>query len=501
MEVKEEEKKDYGSDGASWLAILMSPVWVMIRQLKIRRGEIWAVALVTVINVVLQAFFIARHWFFCTTFHPANEYVKNVHLSGFDALTYDTITDWGFYYNVYRHPLMPYFMYPFHLLNRLLSAVTGINCVQFVVALMLLFCTVYSAAFLYRLLRNVIGVGHIDATLLTVLTWSFGYVMVSGIVPDHFYISMFLLIATLYCSGVLIQRGRRMPMRLSIPLFFLVAGVSLNNGVKVFLSQLFVNGKRFFRPKYLLFSVLIPSALIWGSARAIYYINVFPDWKARQDQNAKNIKAKDDKSLEAFKKNSGVTDSAILAQEYVKIQKRNEAAREKRKQSSVWAKHSGKPFKKGEFWSWTDATTSRTETLVHNVFGESLILHAEGLLGDALVNRAVIVKYHNPVNYVVCAIVALLFLGGIVAGWRSRLLWLALSWLGFDMFIHLILGFGINEIYIMSAHWLFIIPIATAYLLKKAKGWQKPALRCVILPLIIYMVAYNAFYVIKYLVG
>ena len=39
-----------------------------------------------------------------------------------------------------------------------------------------------------------------------------------------------------------------------------------------------------------------------------------------------------------------------------------------------------------------------------------------------------------------------------------------------DMALHLGLGFGINEIYIMSAHYLFVVPIAVAYIIKTKEG-------------------------------
>ena len=42
---------------------------------------------------------------------------------------------------------------------------------------------------------------------------------------------------------------------------------------------------------------------------------------------------------------------------------------------------------------------------------------------------------------------------------------LALPWFAFDMVLHLVLGFGIIEVYIMAAHWAFVIPVAAAYLL------------------------------------
>lgn len=58
--------------------------------------------------------------------------------------------------------------------------------------------------------------------------------------------------------------------------------------------------------------------------------------------------------------------------------------------------------------NWTDKTTSRSQTLVENFFGESIMLHQQNLLGDVLRNRPVIVKYQSAVNYVVEACIVVL---------------------------------------------------------------------------------------------
>ena len=42
-----------------------------------------------------------------------------------------------------------------------------------------------------------------------------------------------------------------------------------------------------------------------------------------------------------------------------------------------------------------------------------------------------------------------------------------------DMALHMGLGFGINEIYIMSAHYLFVLPIGIAYLFKAIETWKR----------------------------
>ena len=67
---------------------------------------------------------------------------------------------------------------------------------------------------------------------------------------------------------------------------------------------------------------------------------------------------------------------------------------------------------------------------------------------------------------------------------------MCLSCFAFDMFIHLILGFGINEVFIMSPHFMFVLPVATAYLLRDVSArW----LRIGIALLALYLLIYNGY--------
>lgn len=89
-------------------------------------------------------------------------------------------------------------------------------------------------------------------------------------------------------------------------------------------------------------------------------------------------------------------------------------------------------MKKVGFLSWTDVTTSRSQALIENFFGESIQLHEDYLLEDELRNncaRPMFVPYRHWWNYAAEAILLLLFAGGIWAGRKHRFLWLALSYL------------------------------------------------------------------------
>lgn len=160
------------------------------------------------------------------------------------------------------------------------------------------------------------------------------------------------------------------------------------------------------------------------------------------------------------------------------------------------AAKTGKPMEDHGFLKWTDISTSRWQTVYENLFGESVQFHQEYFLEDTLVHRPVFVTYDWAWSYVMEAVVVLLFIVGIWCGRRSRFLWLCLSCFGFDMFLHLILGFGINEVFIMAPHWLFVLSIATAFLLRSVHTrW----LRIPVLLMTIYLFIYNGYLLTTFL--
>lgn len=447
--------------------------------------RIQAVVVLGVI-IVFNALFIYRmhDLFMQPGFGPYwKAFERELHLSGYDPLTYLAVTDWDVVYQVYRHPLLSFLIWPFWLLNQGLTALFGVNCVQYIVALPLMVCSFYSYIFLYRIHREVIELERWDATLLTAFYFSFAYILLSVIVPDHFTISMFLLLITLYISGVCIKKGREFKWWQSAILFYITAGVTLSNGIKVFLSGFFVNLRDFFRPKYLLLAVILPAALLWATATWEYQQYVLPQEKTKVElkvRKAEELKARvaqmTPKEREQFEKRKARRQELL----------RRQAAK------------TGKPMEDHGFLKWTDITTSRWQSVYENLFGESVQFHQKHFLEDTLVHRSVFVVYDWLWSYVVEALVVLLFIAGIWCGRQSRFLWLCLSCFGFDMFIHLILGFGLNEVFIMAPHFMFVLPIATAFLLHCVKTrW----LRLSILLLTLYLFIYNGYLLTRFLLS
>lgn len=451
-----------------------------------------------------------------------NIFVDNFSISGFDPITYNVVSRWDTNYNVYRHPLLPFEEYPLYLINHWLMETFHVNLVQFVVGLFLVFAVYYSYIFAYRIMREVIRLGRIDSTILSLMLFSFAYVMLSFMVPDHFGISMFLLLWTIFVCGKRLRDNRKIGIFQTIFFFLLTAGVTLSNGIKIFIYTLFVNGKRFFRWKYLVFGVFVPAIALWGFTRWEYSYFVHPKVYARaQEKLAKDRKQKK-KEFQVFKDTTSIKDSAEVVKAFRRrVQAQAHAEYVYNHTHMPWHLHKGenmlsRDMKKklehgnsveryfykqfGEFNQWTDVTTSRWETAVENLFGESIQLHQDYLLDDTLKHRPVIVKYRYVFNYLEEGLIVGLFLLGIWFGRRSRFLWMCLSGMSFDLFLHFVLGFGINEVYIMGAHWLFVIPIAIAYLFKRMENtFAVNGVRILVVMVSLHLYFWNIALIYKYL--
>ena len=475
-----------------------------LRLFRLRREELLPSAVMLAALAALHALMIARDYdlFTQTRLGHWNVFINNFTVSGFDPITYSVVTYWEANYNVYRHPLLSFMVWPLSVLDKWLAGVTGLNLVQFIVAVPLLLCAFYTFIFMLRIFRDVIRLCRFESTVLSVMLFSFAYIMVATVVPDHFCVSMFLLVFTLYVSGMKIQAGTQFKIWQTVLLFFVTAGVTLSNGIKTFIYSLATNGRKFFRLKYFLLAVLLPSALIWGFARWEYRTFVHPKETARKEAQAKKNAEKTRKMYELFKDTTSITDPEEARRAFnAETQRR---AQEKKIQDSkkAWNRHTGKPMGNGEFSKWTDVSTPRGMTIVENLFGESIQLHPDHLLEDTLRSRPVILNYRRAINYIVEVLLVALFAAGIWSGRRQRLLWAALGGFAFDMAIHLGLGFGINEVYIMGAHWLFVMPIAMGFAVKAAEGSRWAVwLRWLLVALTAWLLIYNAVLFVGFLLN
>lgn len=440
---------------------------------KIKKEEQWIVLVMLIVFITFNVLVIAQHWDLYTKgalggFYSIFE--KHFRMSGYDCWSWITISGMRIHFETVRHPLYLTFLYPLYLLDHWLIQVTGVNFAVFFMSVIIIFSAVYSVVFMYRIFREVLDLQRYDATMLTLLLFSFGHVLVPAMVPDHFIISMMFLTMTLYITGMKMKKHRPFKAWQSMILLFFTTGMATSNGAKTMLAGLFANGKKFFSPKFLLIGIIFPLACMFGIQRCQYYTLEVP-----QERVIHNI------------------EQANLKKDSAKVE-RHKAERD------AWLKtHNTKPAGNGPITKLMDISTPRIPVAIENFFGESMQLHEDYLLQDMSFTRPVIVKYRHAFNYVIEGLIVALFILGIVIGCRHRFFQMLLTWFACDVTLHLILGFAVNEVYIMTAGWAFIIPISYAYIMKALSKSPQQGLRIFLTLLTVYLWVWNGGLIMSYL--
>ncbi len=438
--------------------------------MKILRKEERPVAIVAlIVFAALNALLIANHWqSFTRGAHVGfwSVFYNHLNMSGYDIFSLIFISCMRLHWNALRHPLFVALLLPLFWLNHQIMPPTEFNAAVLLMGALLVAADVWGAVLMHRLLRDVVKVNRMDAAFLTAMFYGFAHVMVATMVPDHFALSLPLLLLTLLIAGRRLKEGKPMKLWQSALLFFLTAGMTLTNGVKVALAAWFVNGRKVFSWRSIL-SFVVPTLLLG----AVYL------WQkeaiiAPQERNIKRIEA------------------AVAKKDPARIAKLKE-------HDDFVKQQNGEALTKSvPLLEWSDMTTSRWQSAVDNLFGESLQLHRDYLLEDVQQTRPVFVEYRSAVNYIVEALVVLLLVAGAWIARREKFFLMVFSWFAFDMIMHMGFGFGLNEVYIMTAHWAFIIPIAAGYILRRKNSM---AARVLVAALTLWLWAYNAVIVIDYL--
>lgn len=382
-------------------------------------------------------------------------------VSGYDSFVYLSLSRWKIYYTLSRHPLIAPMLYPLALLNGWLMDLTGVNCAIYIVATLYCLLGTYSFLFTYRIMRKVIGICVLDSMLCTLFFFSLGHVMTATFVPDHFAISLFLITLTAYIAGTYMKRKSLMPAWLTALLATITCGVTLTNVAKTWLAALWTNGRHFWRLKSLLLTTILPLMIIAGGYFLQYEYLAKPDNLVQQHNIEKKLKK-----------------DAKFAKQYYEHKKWMENRRSFNNTDNT-------------ILQWIDTKTNRIATIIENLFGESFQLHQDYLLEDTNKSRPVIVTYRHWYNYLIEAIIVALFIGGIIIGRKNKFCLMILSWFAVDMTMHIILGFALTEVYIMTSHWALALPVAIASLLSAYKGKQRIALRLVLFAVTIWLLAWN----------
>ena len=442
---------------------------------KVKKEERWLAFTMLAVFVTFNAMVIASHYHLYTMdAHGGfwSIFTKNFRMSGYDCWSWITVSGGRIHFVTSRHPLYLTFLYPLYLLNDWLIQNVGYNFAVYFMAVIIVFSAFYAVLFMYRVFREVLELRRKDARLLTLLLFSFGHVLIPTMVPDHFVISLMLLSLTLYITGKKMKKGQLLTAWQSLVLTFFTAGMATSNGVKTLLAGLFTNGKKVFTCKFISIGVVLPLFLLLGIQQSQYYLLEVPQQAVVSHIESETLKKNPQKVLEH------------------------------KKQRDEWQRtHLGQPVGDGVITKLMDVSTPRIPTIVENFFGESIQLHQRSLLKDVSWERPIFVEYNWSVNYIIEAFIVLLFIVGIVFSYKQRFFKMLLAWFACDLTLHLILGFAVTEVYIMTSGWAFIIPISYGYLLRQLSMKWRKVMRVALIMLTIYLWIYNAGQTFYYLMS
>ena len=442
---------------------------------KVKKEERWLAFVMLAVFVTFNAMVIASHYHVYTM--DAHDgfwsiFTKNFRMSGYDCWSWITVSGGRIHFVTSRHPLYLTFLYPLYLLNDWLIQNVGYNFAVYFMAVIIVFSAFYAVLFMYRVFREVLELRRKDARLLTLLLFSFGHVLIPTMVPDHFVVSLMLLSLTLYITGKKMKKGQLLTAWQSLVLTFFTAGMATSNGAKTLLAGLFTNGKKVFTVKFISIGVVLPLLLLLGIQQSQYYLLEVPQQAVVRHIESETLKKNPQKVLEH------------------------------KKQRDEWQRtHLGQPAGDGVITKLMDVSTPRIPTIVENFFGESIQLHQRSLLMDVSWERPIFVEYNWSVNYIIEAFIVLLFIVGIVFSYKQRFFKMLLAWFACDLTLHLILGFAVTEVYIMTSGWAFIIPISYGYLLRQLSMKWRKVMRVTLIMLTIYLWIYNAGQTFYYLMS
>ena len=386
-------------------------------------------------------------------------------ISGFDSYTYIVISQWRPLYVLERHPLLAAMMWPLSELNDWLKDITRINCAIHIVAVLWTIISTFSWMMMYRIQRRILELNVTNSLLLTAFFFSFSHIMLTTFTPDHMTLTLPLLLLTIYLAGKAIKENRVLPLWQSLPLLFISTGITTTNMVKIGLADL---ATRWGRCRFVgLVRHFLWYAMPLAIIGALYFYQK-DTTQAEEQRYANNIVEKRSQRDSVFAETIARSRAA-----------RAEVRKEQIADISIVTN--------------TEYRIDRINSLVENIFGEGLILHSDYCLKDANRHRPVLVRYNHWWYYAIEAMVVVLFLAGIWYGRRERLMLMTLSMFLFDMLLHVGLNFASVDVYIMTAHWAFVIPIAVAYLMRHtaSKPRLMTGLQLLVLFLTLFMWTHN----------
>ena len=424
-----------------------------------RKGEIAFSAFLLALTLVLNLLYIRK---FYGVFWPL--------ISGYDQFLLSTLTNWlhSPYLNsnpIYSHPGFGILVAPLSAVNYILSSISGNNCANFILAIILMAMFITETILLKRILNEHIGLKLSVSLILSTLFSGMAYVLLMSFTPDHFAFSQFFLILDVYLWTKKQQENRKMLDIVAI----CIGSITITNGIKTILSKLLFERKRFIKCLFL-YTVVISSLILVSKllTRNVIFSSNLGEMAYMEQEYKKSVNYK-----HFYKDKTDIETKCVMLDSTKCEKNRQDAFNESSTHfTSIGGDNLANRIRTiyWEYRYWIKADFSRINGLINGMFGESILFHSCNLNQQDIINK---VKYPVFWKNIVNAIFMIMVACGIALSRKTKLMQLLLCFLSIDVFIHLVCCFGISELYIFSPHFLFIYIISIGYLIKRTSGFTR----------------------------
>lgn len=336
----------------------------------------------------------------------------NFKLSGYDCvLPLHFHTPIEAIHGTIRHPFLSILLAPFNLLYNIFDN-------DWFIVIFLSSLATISFLYMYKILREIIELTPAESILYSIFLFSFGHILLMAVLPETYPISLCLLLISVYYTGSFLKNKDKYKLYKILILFMLTAGTTTTNGIKILISILFAK----IPIKKRILHIFLAGGLFAVSGSAVYLVS--NKIKAHYATAANIEKTTKDNS------------NTLTPQSF----------------------------------QFIDNETPLIKSIIENFSGEAILFH-DAKFKDVYHGRNVIEKYTSISDYIVIYSIIFIFVVSAIINRKNKFVQYLLSCWCVDIFIHLICRFGLNECYIFSSHWLYIIPIVIAVLAKRTRGY------------------------------
>lgn len=340
--------------------------------------------------------------------------------------------------NISGHPLMFAFCYPLVVIGDFLAYLIGYKAKTLMFVLISASSISLSCVYIFRYLKEIVELKSKVCLLLT-LFFAFSFMnLILAFTPESFTFSSMVLSFTVYYYSAYIKRGESPSLFSSVLLAdVFLGGMTITNMAKGVIPMLFLKEKVWVIVKKI-FVVGLIFLLILLSVHfaALYFLdkNLFISILVHQ--------------------NAWTPDPNFLSNNLV----------------LVYSRIYSFPIFFSEFQlnGWMNEATGKEQFFISTSL------------------------YRNYWQFVVAGLALIFMLIGILRNLRNRFALMVALLLFFDIFLHLILKFGLFDPFIYGAHWLYCVPLLMGWMYKSFKNvYVSKLLFCVICCMFVALVVNN----------